>query len=100
MARSGGRGSASWFLTAVFALALAGATGCGSSDSGGAASGDTPASSTAAIEPTGDASTDKLAQVLARGTLILFTDPEVPAAVVHREGCQARARTRSARRTN
>lgn len=48
--------------TAVVLLAFVTA-GCGGSDSGGAA---------------GDPTTDKLAQVLARGTLILFTDPKYP----------------------
>jgi hypothetical protein len=32
--------------------------------------------SSASPSATGDPSTDKLAQVLARGTLVLFTDPE------------------------
>jgi polar amino acid transport system substrate-binding protein len=58
-------------------LALAGATGCGSSASGGAAGGDT-ATASAAVQPSGDVSNDKLAQVLARGTLVLFTDPAYP----------------------
>ena len=37
----------------------------------------------------GDPSTDKLAQILARGTLILSTDPGVSTAVVPREGREA-----------
>ena len=45
----------------------------------------------------GDPSTDKLAQILARGTLILSTDPAYSAAVVSREGRQA-ARPHEVRR--
>jgi ABC-type amino acid transport substrate-binding protein len=96
MARSGGRRSASWTLTAVFALALAGATGCGSSNSGNAADGDNATSSTGAIQATGDASTDKLAQVLARGTLILFTDPKYPPQSFAVKGAKRLANTKCA----
>jgi len=96
MARSGGRRSASWTLTAVFALALAGATGCGSSNSGSAADGDNATSSTGAVQPTGDASTDKLAQVLARGTLILFTDPKYPPQSFAVKGAKRLANTKCA----
>jgi len=59
---------------AAGALALAGC-GSGSKD---AASVTTEGSQTSTIQPSGDASTDKLAQVLGRGTLILFTDPAYP----------------------
>jgi polar amino acid transport system substrate-binding protein len=76
--QSGRRGSTPWLGISVLALALAGATGCGSSASGSAAGGDTTKAAASTIEPSGDASTDKLAQVLARGTLILFTDPKYP----------------------
>ena len=48
----------------------------------------------------GDPSTDKLAQVLARGTLILFTDPKYPPQSFAVKGAQARRRTRSAPRTS
>jgi polar amino acid transport system substrate-binding protein len=58
-------------------LALATATGCGSSASGGTAS-DEATGTSSAIQPSGDTSNDKLAQVLARGTLVLFTDPAYP----------------------
>jgi polar amino acid transport system substrate-binding protein len=58
-------------------LALAAATGCGSSASGGTAS-DEATGTSSAIQPSGDTSNDKLAQVLARGTLVLFTDPAYP----------------------
>jgi polar amino acid transport system substrate-binding protein len=58
-------------------LTLATATGCGSSASGSAAS-DEATGTSSAIQPSGDTSNDKLAQVLARGTLVLFTDPAYP----------------------
>jgi polar amino acid transport system substrate-binding protein len=77
MPRSGRRGFTSWLAVSALVLALAAATGCGSSGSGSAA-GETAAGETSTIQPSGDASTDKLAQVLARGTLILFTDPKYP----------------------
>ena len=61
-------------IAVVVALAAA---GCGSSDSGGSAS--TSAGTTASqAKAPGDPSKDKLAQVLARGTLVLFTDPKYP----------------------
>jgi polar amino acid transport system substrate-binding protein len=49
---------------------LAGSAGCGGDD----ANQDTPA----AAAQTADPATDKLAQIQARGTLILFTDPACP----------------------
>jgi polar amino acid transport system substrate-binding protein len=57
-------------------LVLAGvlAEGCGSGDREVQAT----AGSSAEAERAGDASTDKLEQVLARGTLVLFTDPAYP----------------------
>jgi len=62
----------------VAAVLAAGALAwCGSSGTDGA-SGTTASSETSTVQPTGDASSDKLAQVLARGTLILFTDPAYP----------------------
>ena len=60
-------------LALAAALALV-ATGCGSDEPEGEAG--KVASGT--VQPSGDATTDKLAQVLARGTLILFTDPAYP----------------------
>ena len=98
MARSGGRGSASWFLMQRFALALAGATGCGSLRLRRRCRRGRAASSTSAVQPAGDASTDKLAQVLARGTLILFTDPKYPPQSFAVKGAK-RPATRSAPRT-
>jgi polar amino acid transport system substrate-binding protein len=76
--KSGTRGSAAWLGIPVLALTLAGATGCGSSASGSAAGGGTTKAAASTIQPAGDASADKLAQVLARGTLVLFTDPKYP----------------------
>ena len=61
-------------VLAAGALALA---GCGSSGTEGG-SGTTASSETSTVQPAGDASSDKLAQVLGRGTLILFTDPAYP----------------------
>ena len=99
MARSGGRGSASWFLTAVFALALAGATGCGSSDfrrrceRGHAGE----------LDGRNRADRRRLDRQARAGARPRHADPvhrpQVPAAVVHREGAK-RSRTRSARRTS
>ena len=58
----------------LLAFAAALAAGCGSSDGAGSS----PASSAAKAKPSADPSKDKLAQVLARGTLVLFTDPKYP----------------------
>jgi polar amino acid transport system substrate-binding protein len=59
--------------TAAAAVGLA-AAGCGSDEPSTGAARDGEST----VQPSGDASTDKLAQVLGRGTLILFTDPEYP----------------------
>lgn len=67
--------------------------GCGSKKADTAAP---TTETTAAIEPTGDASTDKLAQVLARGTLILFTDPAYPPQSFAVKGAKRRADTKCA----
>ena len=63
---------------AVLAGAALIATGCGSSGSGNDATSTTSGVDTQTVASTGDPSSDKLAQVLARGTLILFTDPAYP----------------------
>jgi len=92
-----GRGPVAWFGLAVLALAVAGATGCGSSSSSGNAGADeTTAPATTTIQPAGDASTDKLAQVLARGTLVLFTDPKYPPQSVQVAGAKRPANTKCA----
>lgn len=57
-------------LVAALAFVVA---GCGSDDAGTAST-----NAASGQQPTGDASTDKLAQILGRGTLILFTDPKYP----------------------
>lgn len=57
----------------VGVVLAAGACGGDESDPGSQTVADS-----AAAQPSGDASTDKLAQVLDRGTLILFTDPGYP----------------------
>jgi polar amino acid transport system substrate-binding protein len=61
-----------WIAAAVLAAA---ATGCGSDDSSGGSAG---GAANAANAPGGDPATDKLAQIQARGTLVLFTDPAYP----------------------
>jgi polar amino acid transport system substrate-binding protein len=78
MRGSGRRSGASCLGLALLTLTVGVATGCGSSASGNAAGDDTTAAASSIVQPGGDASTDKLAQVLARGTLILFTDPKYP----------------------
>ena len=54
------------------------AGGCGSSGGGTDAASTTTGADTQTVASSGDPSSDKLAQVLARGTLILFTDPAYP----------------------
>ena len=49
-----------------------------------------------AARPTGDPSTDKLAQVLARGTLILSTDPAYPPQSFRVKGAKRLATTKCA----
>lgn len=71
------------------ALALV-AAGCGSS--GGSSESGGSKTATAAA----DASTDKLAQVLGRGTLILFTDPKYPPQSFAVKGAQRPAGTKCA----
>ena len=74
-------------LTCTVALGLI-ATGCGSGDSSSSAT-------TVASSP-GDPSTDKLAQILGRGTLILFTDPAYPPQSFVVEGAERPAQTKCA----
>jgi polar amino acid transport system substrate-binding protein len=71
----------------VFVLALA-AAGCGGDDSDDAASG----SDSQAADP----ATDKLAQVKARGKLILFTDPAYPPQSFEVKGAARPASTKCA----
>jgi polar amino acid transport system substrate-binding protein len=80
-------------VTLVLAVATL-VAGCGSK--GGSATGSTSAGAKSTIQPTGDASTDKLAQVLARGTLILFTDPKYPPQSFAVAGAKRLANTKCA----
>jgi polar amino acid transport system substrate-binding protein len=96
MRKSGRRSAASSLWLPVAALACAVATGCGSSGSGSAAGEDATKAATSTIQPSGDASTDKLAQVLARGTLVLFTDPKYPPQSFAVKGAKRPANTKCA----
>lgn len=81
------------FVVAVSVLVALVAAGCGSSgnsDSGRSATVKGGASTTA------NASTDKLAQVLGRGTLILFTDPKYPPQSFAVKGAKRPANTKCA----
>ena len=62
----------------VLVVVAVAAAGCGSGGSSGASQSASAGTATAAAKSTGDPSKDKLAQVLARGTLVLFTDPKYP----------------------
>lgn len=68
----------------VFMLVLA---GCSSADT---------TSAGATTSPAGDPNTDKLAQVLARGTLVLFTDPEYAPQSFAVEGAERATGTKCA----
>jgi polar amino acid transport system substrate-binding protein len=96
MRKPGSRGALSWLGVPILALALAGATGCGSSGSGSSSGNDATTAASSTIQPSGDASTDKLAQVLARGTLVLFTDPKYPPQSFVVEGAKRAASTKCA----
>jgi len=75
-------------LLALAVLVLLVATGCGSGDSDA----QSPANAAEAADP----STDKLAQVQARGTLILFTDPAYPPQSFKVKGAERPATTKCA----
>lgn len=77
---------------AAAAVLMVVAAGCGSDDDGAAES---PAGASTA-QAAGDPSTDKLAQVLARGTLILFTDPKYPPQSFAVKGAERPADTKCA----
>jgi polar amino acid transport system substrate-binding protein len=79
--------SAQRLTAAAVALVLL-AAGCGSDDS--------ETESTAAAERSADPATDKLAQIQARGRLILFTDPEYPPQSFAVEGAERPAETKCA----
>ncbi len=78
-------------VAVVASLPLA---GCGSKSGGTTES--TTGGTKSAIQPAGDASTDKLAQVLARGTLVLFTDPAYPPQSLLVKGAKRAANTKCA----
>ncbi len=86
--RKGGPRVARAIVLSVAAIALAGAA-CGSDDSPG---GTTPGAATAA----NDGADDKLARVLARGTLLLATDPAYPPASFAVKGATRRPASRCA----
>jgi polar amino acid transport system substrate-binding protein len=75
-------------LLALAGLVVLVAAGCGSDDS------DTQRA--AALERSADPATDKLAQIQARGTLILFTDPEYPPQSFRVKGAERPADTKCA----
>ena len=79
-------------ISAALVLVLALATsGCGDEEDES-----TDGAAASATERAGDPSADKLAQVLARGTLVLFTDPAYPPQSVKVEGAKRRADTKCA----
>ena len=82
-------------LVVCLALVVVATVGCGSSDSG---TGTNAAASAAASPPksSGDPSKDKLAQIKARGTLILFTDPKYPPQSYAVKGAKRPASTKCA----
>jgi polar amino acid transport system substrate-binding protein len=80
-------------LAAAAAVLTLVAAGCGSGE-GGAPEGAAGGKSTA--QGAGDPVTDKLAQVLARGKLILYTDPEYPPQSFTVEGAERPADTKCA----
>ena len=80
---------------ALFVGAALMAGGCGSS--GGSDATSTTGTNTQAVASSGgDPSSDKLAQVLARGTLILFTDPAYPPQSYAVKGAKRLATTKCA----
>jgi polar amino acid transport system substrate-binding protein len=79
-------------LILAMAAALLLASGCGSDD--GSASGSAGESSKA--ESAGDPTKDKLAQIQARGTLIMYTDPKYPPQSFPVKGAQRPADTKCA----
>src|SRR3954471_2367755 len=76
---------------AVLAIVLA---ACG--NSGESAKNTSTAGGTAKAKASGDPSKDKLAQVLARGTLVLFTDPKYPPQSFAVTGAKRSASTKCA----
>jgi polar amino acid transport system substrate-binding protein len=77
--------------TLIAALLLALAAGCGGDDADEATQ-NQPAAAAQAVDP----ATDKVAQIKARGTLILFTDPAYPPQSVKVKGAARPAETKCA----
>jgi polar amino acid transport system substrate-binding protein len=78
------------------ALGITAWAGCGSSSSGDDTQNASSGTAAAKAKPSGDPSKDKLAQVLARGTLILFTDPKYPPQSFAVKGAKRPASTKCA----
>ena len=85
-----------WLGVCGVALSAVVATGCGSSASGTGADGGTATGASSTVQPAGDTTNDKLAQVLARGTLVLFTDPKYPPQSFTVKGAKRSANTKCA----
>jgi polar amino acid transport system substrate-binding protein len=85
--------SAGVILAAALALA---ATGCGSDSSDGSTTKANAGAGGSTAKSSGDASTDKLAQILGRGKLILFTDPKYPPQSFAVKGAKRPASTKCA----
>jgi polar amino acid transport system substrate-binding protein len=79
-------------LVATMAVLVLAAAGCGSDDDRGASG----AAGESTQRATGDPSTDKLAQVLSRGRLVLFTDLKYPPQSFSVKGAERLANTKCA----
>ena len=81
-------------LSSLALVAALGAAGCGSDGSGSEKQ--SAKAGTSAAKPSGDPSKDKLAQIMARGTLVLFTDPKYPPQSFAVKGAKRAANTKCA----
>jgi polar amino acid transport system substrate-binding protein len=77
-----------WFVTALLLSVALVMTACGSDEGGGGSETDPTGGTASATGAVGDPSTDKLAQILARGTLVLSTDLEYPPQSFAVEGAE------------
>lgn len=84
------------FALLAAVVGIAALAGCGSNDSGSKSQDTAAGSGTAKAQAQGDPSKDKLAQILARGTLILFTDPKYPPQSFAVKGAKRAAGTKCA----
>ncbi len=82
-----------FYVAPAAAFVMLVASACGSGDDGASES---AAAGEPAAQAAGDPSTDKLAQVLARGTLVLFTDPKYPPQSFTVKGAERSADTKCA----